>query len=114
MLRPSMMILLTWGNARETVPLFPLALPVVIRTVSPFLIFILARWGGFFSFSLIAILSLLRLSLSYSRNDKLQRRTTNNMSALTGLIDQAPTTGARPAGRDISRSSSGRKPYTTS
>src|SRR5438105_11224229 len=41
--------------ARETVPRFPLSLPVMIRTVSPFLIFILARWRGFFSFCFVAI-----------------------------------------------------------
>src|SRR5947209_8267881 len=82
MLRPSTIILLTCGSARETVPRFPLSLPVVIRTVSPFLMFILVRWRGFFSFCLVAILSLLRLSLSHFSHDKLQRRTTNKMSAL--------------------------------
>src|SRR5258708_35749784 len=56
--RPSIITLLTCGIARETVPRFPLSLPVIIKTVSPFLIFILARWRGFFSFCFVAILSL--------------------------------------------------------
>src|SRR5215471_9795501 len=55
MFRPSTTTLLTCGNARETVPCLPLSLPVMIKTVSPFLIFILARWRGFFSFCFVAI-----------------------------------------------------------
>src|SRR5215472_11023870 len=55
MFRPSTTTLLTCGNAREMVPCFPLSLPVIIKTVSPFLIFILARWRGFFSFCFTAI-----------------------------------------------------------
>jgi hypothetical protein len=31
---------------------------VIINTVSPFLIFILARWRGFFSFCFVAIFNL--------------------------------------------------------
>src|SRR2546428_9307361 len=53
--RPSTMTLLTCGIARETVPCFPLSLPAMIKTVSPFLIFILARWRGFFCFCFVAI-----------------------------------------------------------
>src|SRR6266852_587213 len=53
--RPSIITLLTCGIARETVPRFPLSFPVMIKTVSPFLIFILARWRGFFSFCFVAI-----------------------------------------------------------
>src|SRR5712692_213794 len=74
--RPSTMTLLTCGIARETVPCFPLSLPVIIKTVSPFLIFILARCRGFFSFCFVAIFSstVYRLSLSHSQNDKHQRK----------------------------------------
>src|SRR5437763_8902673 len=50
-----MMTLLSCGMARDTVPCFPLSLPVIIKTVSPFLIFILARWRGFFSICFVAI-----------------------------------------------------------
>src|SRR5438876_299953 len=55
MFRPSTMTFSACGSARETVPRFPLSLPAMIKTVSPFLIFILARWRGFFSFCFVAI-----------------------------------------------------------
>src|SRR5437016_641331 len=56
---PSTITLLTCGIARETTPSFPLSLPAIIKTVSPFLMFILTRWRGFFSFCFVAIYFLL-------------------------------------------------------
>src|SRR5260370_35984992 len=63
--RPSTITLLICGSARETVPCLPLSLPAIIKTVSPFLMFILVRCRGFLSFCCIAISSLKSLSFVF-------------------------------------------------
>src|SRR5216683_1377555 len=83
MFRPSTTTLLTCGNARETVPCLPLSLPVMIKTVSPFLIFILARWRGFFfSFCCVAIYF---LSLSLAEGWSRKRRWRESLQDTSSL-----------------------------
>src|SRR5258708_358349 len=77
MFRPSTTTLSVCGMARETVPCFPLSLPVSNKTVSPFLTFILHRWRGFFSFCFVAISFLYRSSFVFGvlASAKHQRKT---------------------------------------